>query len=52
MPLTWQALRRTDARDFRITTVVEALRNHGDAWAGWLDRKQDVERTLAAVAAA
>lgn len=52
MPLTWQALRRADARDFRITTVVQALQAHGDAWAGWLDRKQDVERTLAAVAAA
>ena len=51
MPLTWQALRGADARDFRITTVAEALHAHGDAWTGWLDRKQDVERTLAAVAA-
>jgi len=52
MPLTWRALRNADPRDFRITTVVEHLRAHGDAWKDWLEDTQDVERTLAAVAAA
>ena len=38
--------------DFRIPTVVPRLEADGDAWAGWLSRKQDVMHRLAASAGA
>jgi bifunctional non-homologous end joining protein LigD len=50
-PLAWDALRDADPRDFRIPTVPARLERHGDAWQGWLARKQDVRGRLAASAA-
>jgi bifunctional non-homologous end joining protein LigD len=47
MPLTWAELKDADPTDFRLTTVVPLLAMRGDAWAGWLDRKQSVEDRLA-----
>jgi bifunctional non-homologous end joining protein LigD len=48
MPLSWDALRAARASDFRIPTVMPMLEDDGDAWAGWLSRKQDVMHRLAA----
>jgi bifunctional non-homologous end joining protein LigD len=52
MPLAWDALHEARPTDFRIPTVVPMLDADGDAWAGWLSRKQDVMHRLAASAAA
>jgi bifunctional non-homologous end joining protein LigD len=52
MPLAWNALRDARPTDFRIPTVMPILRDEGDAWAGWLSRKQDVMQRLATSAAA
>jgi len=52
MPLAWDALRDAQPTDFRIPTVVPRLEADGDAWAGWLSRKQDVMHRLAASAGA
>jgi bifunctional non-homologous end joining protein LigD len=52
MPLTWDALREAMPFDFRVPTAVPMVEAHGDAWAGWIERKQDVMDRLAASAAA
>jgi bifunctional non-homologous end joining protein LigD len=46
MPLTWSNLQHAEPPDFRVTSVLPLLRKHGDAWAGWLERKQNVEKSL------
>jgi bifunctional non-homologous end joining protein LigD len=51
MPLTWDALRDALPTDFRVPTVPACVRADGDAWAGWLERKQDVMDRLALGAA-
>jgi bifunctional non-homologous end joining protein LigD len=47
MPLTWRQLKDASPPDFRMTTVLPLLRKRGDAWAGWLAQKQDIEQRLA-----
>jgi len=46
MPVTWRELATIDPLDFRLPTVLPRLRRRGDAWAGWLDRAQNVEKAL------
>jgi bifunctional non-homologous end joining protein LigD len=51
MPLPWRELERADPAEFRLPTPLPLLRKNGDAWAGWLDRKQNVEALLKGQAA-
>ena len=51
MPLAWGALAAAYPSDYRLSTVPAILRAEGDAWAGWLERKQDVRKRLGARAA-
>lgn len=51
MPLTSDALRGAMPPEFRIPTVAPIVEANGDAWAGWIERKQDVVDRLKAVTA-
>jgi bifunctional non-homologous end joining protein LigD len=51
MPLSWDALEHATPPDFRVPNVASIVEADGDAWAGWLERKQDVMHRLAAGAA-
>jgi bifunctional non-homologous end joining protein LigD len=46
MPLTWDELPQAHPLDFRITNVMQRLREHGDRWRDALTRKQSLERAL------
>ncbi len=48
MPLTWDELAKAHPLDFRISNAAEHLRAHGDRWSGVLQRKQSLEKALAA----
>jgi|SRR5690242_4071039 len=51
MPLTWDELAGAHPLDFRITNVPQRLSETGDRWRDVLERKQSLERALAAAKA-
>ncbi len=48
MPITWDELATVYPTDFTLHTAPGRLDEHGDAWAGMLDAKQDLAETLGA----
>jgi DNA ligase D-like protein (predicted polymerase)/DNA ligase D-like protein (predicted 3'-phosphoesterase) len=49
MPLTWEELAGAHPLDFTIANVPQRLARNGDRWQDALQRKQDLEQTLARV---
>ena len=48
MPLTWDELAKAHPLDFRLPNAAQRLAGTGDRWRDALDRKQSLERALAA----
>jgi bifunctional non-homologous end joining protein LigD len=48
MPLTWDELAGAHPLDFRVTNVAQRLAQTGDRWRDALEKKQSLERALAA----
>src|SRR5581483_5775112 len=46
LPLTWDELAKAHPLDFRMTNVIERLRESGDRWQDALTEKQSIERAL------
>lgn len=49
MPVAWEDLQDVDSRQFALDNVPRLLEAHGDGWAGILDHRVSLERTLSAL---